>query len=424
MSGAATRVALALGLVVAACLAARPAVAQAVAREPALYEALFDVRLVAGDGTARVRIELGPVDGRLHWILLRIDPQRHFGFAGDGAIEANGDTVRWTPPRRGGSLSYTVRIDHLRDERAYDARCAKSWAIFRGDDLVPQARVDFEPGARSRSRLRLRLPEGWSVATPYAKNDDGTFAVESPGRSFARPVGWIVAGHLGVVREKIAGSLVTIAGPRGQKLRRLDQLAFLRWTLPDLLSLTGWLPERILIAGAGDPMWRGGLSGPGSIYLHPDRPLITADTTSPLLHELMHVAMRANAGPDGDWAVEGLAELYSIELLARSRTIGRGRFERAIEKIEARGKRAPRLLVPHADAAVTARAVSVMRAIDAEIRAATNGARSLDDVVKALVASPPAPITTQRFAALASEAAGRDLRPLLRRLVGEDWAGR
>ena len=158
----------------------------------------------------------------------------------------------------------------------------------------------------------------------------------------------------------------------------------------------------------------------GTFDVHADRPLIASDTTSPLLHELMHVAMRANAGPDGDWVVEGIAEYYSIELLARSRAIGRKRFERALEKIVARGKRAPRLLGPHADAAMTARAVGVMRAVDAEIRAATNNARNLDTVVKALVASP-AKVTTARFAELASAAAGRDVTPLLRRLVGEEW---
>jgi len=412
---------LAAGLLLAGALVAlRSSGAQGATAEAGAYEALFDVRLVAVEGTARVAIELGPVEGRLNSILFRVDPQRQFGFQGDGGIETKDGGVRWTPPRKGGRLAYTVRIDHLRDERSYDARCAKSWAVFRGEDLVPRARVDFEPGAHARSRLRLRLPEGWSVATPYAKNDDGTFAVASPGRAFAKPVGWFVAGHLGVLRERIAGSSVTIAGPKGQNLRRLDLLAFLRWTLPDLLSVTGRLPERILVVAAGDPMWRGGLSGPGSLFLHADRPLIGADTTSPPLHELMHTVMRANAGPDGDWVVEGIAEYYSIELLARSRAIGRKRFERAIEKIEERGKRAPRLLGPQADAAATARAVGVMRAVDAEIRSATSNARNLDAVVKELVASP-APVTTARFANLASRAAGRDLRPLLRRLVGEDW---
>lgn len=404
--------ALALGL---ALLASR-----AGAEDAGSFDVLFDVRLVAVEGTAHVSIELGPVHGKLHWIRLRIDPQRQFGFQGDGTIEAKDDSVTWTPPRKGGRLEYTVRIDHLHDERGYDARCAKSWAVFRGDDLVPRARVGFEAGAQSRSRLRLRLPEGWSVATPYAKNADGSFVVESRRSAFAKPVGWFVAGHLGVLREKVAGVSLAIASPRGQHVRRLDLLAFLRWTLPDLLAVTGALPERILVVGAGDPMWRGGLSGPGSLFLHADRPLIASDTTSPLLHELMHVAMHARSGPDGDWVVEGIAEYYAIELLARSRAIGRKRFERALAKIEARGKQAPHLLGPHANAAMTARAVGVMRTLDAEIRGATANGRNLDAVVKELVAHPE-PVTTARFVSLVSRAAGRDLAPLVRRLVGENW---
>ena len=43
---------------------------------------------------------------------------------------------------------------------------------------------------------------------------------------------------------------------------------------------------RLLIVSAGDPMWRGGLSGPSSMFLHSDRPLISENRTSTLLHEL------------------------------------------------------------------------------------------------------------------------------------------
>ncbi|HVP30233.1 MAG TPA: hypothetical protein VMW35_13850 [Myxococcota bacterium] len=421
MRRAARRAAVALALGVAA--GGAPATAAEGPNAARSFDALYDVRLVAGEGIARVAIELGPVAGRLHWIQLRIDPQRQFGFQGDGTIEAKGDIVRWVMPPAGGRLEYTVRIDHLRDERSYDARCAKSWALFRGEDLVPRSRLGFERGATSSARLRVRLPEGWSVATPYAKGTDGTYILPPGTRVLAKPAGWLVAGHLGVLREKIAGVSVAIASPRGQRLHRLDLLAFLRWTMPDLLAVVGRLPERLLVVGAGDPMWRGGLSGPSSLYLHADRPLIAGDTTSPVLHELMHVAMRAVSGRDGDWIAEGLAEYYSIELLARSRAIGRKRFEKAMAKIEERGKAARRLLVPQSTGAVTARAVGVMRALDAEIRRASGGTRSLDDVVQALAADP-VPITTARFAKLVSIAAGSDLEPLVRRLVGEDWMHR
>ncbi|MEZ4290169.1 MAG: hypothetical protein R3E53_06345 [Myxococcota bacterium] len=40
----------------------------------------------------------------------------------------------------------------------------------------------------------------------------------------------------------------------------------------------GELPDRLQLVVAGDPMWRGGLSGPNSLYLHAGLPLIASST--------------------------------------------------------------------------------------------------------------------------------------------------
>ena len=56
-------------------------------------------------------------------------------------------------------------------------------------------------------------------------------------------------------------------------------LAFLRWNLPALVDIFPDFPERVLVVSAGDPMWRGGLSGPGSLYIHAERPLISGNGT-------------------------------------------------------------------------------------------------------------------------------------------------
>ena len=114
------------------------------------------------------------------------------------------------------------------------------------------------------------------------------------------------------------GDIVTFASPAGQETRDRDRRALLRWALPVLNEILGTASRRWLVVSADDPMWRGGLSGPDSLYLHADRPLIAPDDTSPLLHEIVHVAMGAQAGPESDWIVEGLAELYSLELLRRA----------------------------------------------------------------------------------------------------------
>lgn len=381
------------------------------------YEVLYDVRLLPTQRAARVAIRLGQEDGELRWLRLRIDPERHRDFQGDGTLETEGNTVLWTPPPQGGRLRYTFRINHLRDSRSYDARCAEDWAIFRGDDLVPPARTRFRAGAESRARLRFRLPERWSVATPYPRARGGDFRVDHPDRRFDRPTGWIVAGRLGVIRERVAETRVAIAGPVGHSLRRLDQLALLRWALPALREIAGSLPDRLLVVGAGDPMWRGGLSGPNSVFLHASRPLITDDGTSPLLHEIVHVLMRGRAEPGADWIVEGLAEYYALEALARSRTLSRRRYEKSLKRLEAKGKAVRRLGAGDADAAVTARAVLELRELDRRIREATDEARDLDDVLRELVAAGE-PISLDGFRAVVTRVAGAPLdgffeRPLL-----------
>ena len=84
------------------------------------------------------------------------------------------------------------RIDHLRDARRYDARCAKTWAIFRGEDLVPPARVLVDDGGAARARrLRVRLPEGWTDRDALRKLRSRRVPGRAPPRAAcrARPAG-------------------------------------------------------------------------------------------------------------------------------------------------------------------------------------------------------------------------------------------
>ena len=401
-----------LGVVLAA--GASGARAQGPLPPPSLpYDFTFEATLVPTERLARVRLRIGP--NQVDRMVFRIDPERHNNVRGDGTVVVEGRNVTWEPPRIGGSLRYDFRIDALRDASAYDARISEQWAIFRGSDLFPAARVLAADGSYSRSRLRLRLPKRWSVAVPYERAADGNFVVENEHRRFDRPTAWMALGRLGVLREKIAGASVAVAGPVHQKLRRQDILALMRWTLPSLRNVLGELPPRLLVAGAGDPMWRGGLSGPASVFVHAERPLITSDGTSPLLHELFHAATGARAIVDGDWVVEGLAELYSVEMLVRSRTISRRRYERVLDRIEARGAGAP-LLGRRSEGASTARAVGVLRELDAELRGRTEQQKNLDDVVAELARKRQA-VSTAAFRSTAEHVSGLDLGEFFRTKV-------
>jgi len=406
-----------------ALAAAPPSYGQGRLAPPTLpYDLLFEATLVPTDRLARVRLRIGP--NLVSRMVFRIDPERHQNLRGDGKVVVEGRNATWQPPRAGGSLRYDFRVDHLRDASAYDARISEQWAIFRGSDLFPPARVRAEQGAYSRSKLRLRVPKGWSVAVPYARGDDGSFAIENEQRHFDRPAAWMALGKLGVLREKIAGASVAVAGPFRQEFRRQDILALMRWTLPSLRSVLGELPTRLLVVGAGDPMWRGGLSGPSSVFIHAERPLITPDGTSPILHEMFHAATGARAVVDGDWVVEGLADLYSIELLMRSRTMSKRRYQREIDRIAARGAGA-KLRGRGSHGASTARAVTVLLELDAELRGRTEQQKNLDDVVAELTRKRQG-VSTASFQATAERVSGVDLdaffrdrvAPLLERTPG------
>jgi len=381
------------------------------------YDVLFSAQIGPTEKMARASIRLGAGSKVARSIQLAIDPERHVDFVGDGDVTVEEDRVFWVPPPGGGRLRYSFRIEHLKTSSSYDARCADNWALFRGGDLFPPARVRTLRGAVSRSRLRLRVPEGWSVAVPYGPHPSGGHAIEDPDRRFDRPTGWMVMGQLGVVRERIAGTRVAVAGPVEQGLRRQDILALLRWNLPVLRDIVGTLPERLLVVGAGDPMWRGGLSGPNSVFLHADRPLISSDMTSPLLHEVVHAVMGARAGPGGDWIVEGMAELYSLEMLARSKTVSRKRYRHALQRLEKRGASAGRLDVDAATGDATARSAIVLHEIGNRIHETTDGAADLDDVTAILVERHE-PLTTELLLDAIREVAGQDLGFFVRARLG------
>ena len=395
------RLAVALGLILAA------PVAHAVEY---VYEVLYTVDIKAGDEWARVRLDLKQPREIVRELRFRAEDDRYDDFKGDGKMEANGRYVRWTPGETGGTISWRARLNSQRSNGGYDGLITREWAVFRGDDLVPPVFIRTLKGGRADARLAFNLPRGWSSITPYPRNDDGRYAVVRQNRNFDRPVGWMALGDLGVRWATIADTQVAIAGPVGQGLRRQDILALMRWTLPTLKGIFPGTPARLLVVGARDPMWRGGLSGPASLYIHADRPLISENGTSTLLHELVHVATGIRAEPGADWIVEGLAEYYALEILVRSGTTSPRRHRMAVEDVAEWGEAAEDLFVDQARGEVTARAVVILQAVDEEIRDGSKGAHSLDDLARAV--SAEGKVSYASFRAHADRLAGRTVKVL------------
>ncbi len=345
------------------------------------YDLAYHARFVPDRGWVEVRLQVTQPLHRLIQLDFDAPAPRYSDFQGAGAVHRHGDRVIWEVPPTGGTLTYRTQVDHLRNG-APDAEMTGDWAVARLDDLFPPVRARSKASAYARARLYLTGPEGWRFETRYGPVDSEGVAIETPGRRFDRPLGWFAAGDLGVRRTYIAHHRVAIAAPRNQGFRSMDLLVFLRWTLPELVKVAPSFPNRLLVVGGGKGMWRGGLSGPGSLYLHPDRPLVSGNATSTPLHELMHVSAVEPPERGADWIVEGLAEYYSLVILERTGGIRHRRFEHALTWLENWADREHGKLSDPSTGPDTARAVLLFHDLDVELAAA---GQSLDAVVAELM---------------------------------------
>ena len=357
------------------------------AATPRAYDLLYRVTPDPSQASVTVELELRQAENLLREVRFRTRGDRFGDFEGDGEILREDRIVRWIPPARGGTLRWRAHVPHQRNGKGYDAWLGEDWGLFRAEDIIPGAATRSAAAAYSRTRLAFDLPDGWSVVTQYAEEDD-VFTVRRGERRFKQPKGWIVMGGLGVRRDRIAGVDVAIAAPVDNGVRRLDMIALLNWTLPELARIVPDMPPQLTIVSAREPMWRGGLSAPASLYMHADRPLLSENGTSTLLHEIMHVVLDFHTDHDHDWIVEGLAEFYSLELLGRSGTLSRPRYDKARRAQKEWARSSDRLCGGPSSGATTARAVSVFVELDREIRRKTEGGNNLDDLVRAILAYP------------------------------------
>ena len=374
------------------------------------YHIEYVVRPDPGAGGAWVELALSQPSQLLREMNMRTPAGRISQAGGDGDIVVTEDRLIWNPPAKGGNLRWFALIDHRRDGGSFDAHINSAWAIFRAEDVIPQAATRTLRGATSDTTLSFDLPPGWSSQTEYFGRNHA-YRIRNTNRRFDRPAGWIILGDIGVRYDRIAGLRVNVAAPTDQGMRRMDILALLNWTLPEVLRMFPDFPKRLTVIGAGDPMWRGGLSGPRSLFVHTDRPLISENATSTLLHEIMHIALGNSAVEGMDWLVEGLSEFYSLTVLHRSGSISDRRFAVAMSKQEEWGSSAAALCASTSSGAITARAVTVLSELDREIRTLSDGRKSLDDVVLELAALEEK-ITFGDFAAIVRQITGTDVTAL------------
>ena len=378
----------------------------------------YQVRFLPDSDQAEVslRLEKGEAVRSLDFEFGADSPYSDFKADGEWQPDESGARAIWLPAAGKATLSYRVRISHQRESGSYDARMTPDWALLRGDDLVPPARLVLRDGVELVSRLQFVLPSGWkSVETGWPRIGKNRFRIDNPSRHFDRPTGWILAGKIGTRRERLGMTEVTVAAPQDEGMRRLDMLTLLTFVWPQVQAIFQRDPGKVLIVGAGEPMWRGGLSGPHSLFMHADRPLVSENGTSSLLHELVHVLSRIGDHDRSDWISEGLAEYYAIELLRRAGGMTEERYQQVRKHLEEWGREVKTLRGEHSSGPLTARAVLLLQDLDQEIRKASGGKRTLDDVTRGLMRLDTA--STEDFIAISENVMGGPSRVLDTRLL-------
>ncbi len=398
------------GLMLSLLLAGQVAAAE---ESPPVYKLRYTVELQPEKDRARVTIDVEPGE-YLRYVRFRVLPTY-------SKIKANGDfSIKegmgiWRLPEGDAQLRLNVKISRERGkEGRYDARMTKDWAIFRGDSIIPAVYTDEMPGAAAQAELKFKLPKGWSIETGWPRIRGNRFRIDNPERRFDRPVGWMIAGKLGTRRTYVGDTQIVVSAPQGENFRRMDMLTFLTFVWPQMQKAFESSPSKLLIVGAGDPMWRGGLSGPNSFYLHAERPIVSENGTSPMVHELIHMVTRISShqsdGLSDDWFTEGMAEFYSFELLYRAGAMTQERRAQIISRLGKWGSEVTELRQERSSGPVTARAVVLLDELDQELRGATDDKQNLDHLVRLLM--PKRRVSLEDIRAAAQDILGKESQVL------------
>jgi hypothetical protein len=377
----------------------------------------YTIELLPKQDQARITMALGHGSERVTQLEFDFDAKRYGGFKATGGkfAAAGSGKATWVPAGDGSKLTWLVRITRQRDAGDFDARMTPDWALFRGDKVIPFIKARMKKNTESVARLRFVLPPGWSNVDTGWLRDGDHFRVDNRERKFDRPIGWMIAGKVGTRRDQFGMTEIAVAAPKGDPLDRMDALTMINFVWPEIEGAFGRTPRKVLIVGAGDPMWRGGLSAPNSLFFHSQRPLVSENATSTLFHELTHVVTRISGEDRSDWIAEGLAEFYSVELVWRAGGMSDARRERVYDNLRDWGRSVKTLRTDRSSAETTARAVVLLHELDAEIRARTKDQKDIDDVTRILRVMRK--VSTLKFIAATEKVLGGKSRVLTTTLL-------
>lgn len=306
------------------------------------------------------------------------------------------------------------------------AHAGPDFVLFKAEAVALGFTYQYYEGAplRNRSTVRLDPPEGWRAAAPWTPLG---------GDAYALPEGAVVPRGFVAMGDFRADEAWDAGGTRVRHVRlgqpapfEPDLRAYLARAGPYLEAVYGHRPPDLLVVSAPDPMLRGGLAGWGSLYAHEAADLRT------LAHEHAHVHQRFGPqeamGRASVWLAEGDADWHGALSLHAAGFWSAARVNEALRDAE-RARDDPafadaRLADATYDTTSAGRSMeryayhkgaTVLRALDATLREATDGAAGVPELLRRLNARHADPtrddlvVENADVAGEASRLAGRDL---------------
>ena len=346
----------------------------------------YEITLHENSSVADVIIRLKPAQA-VQYISFDLKKTQYSEFATTGEWQLEPDESRgvWRPlDHRESVLRYRVQLDQQAGN-SYISYVGPHWAMFQGDQLVPEGQLHLRDNVSLKSRVQFTLPKGWSVETGWRRIGSERFLVDDPESTFDRPAGWILAGKLGTRRARLGETDVSISAPVGEGVDRMDMLTLMSFVWPQLRAVFPREISKLLVVSAGSPFWRGGLSSSNTMYLSANLPMVNGTGTSPLLRELVEVFAQIYTADRSVWISEGIAEYYSLVLLHRSGGLSDERYRKALRKLEKTSSEVVSLRGEQLTRQQVARAVVLLDQLNREIEQKTQGKSSIDTVVQALM---------------------------------------
>ncbi|HUP90252.1 MAG TPA: PDZ domain-containing protein, partial [Longimicrobiales bacterium] len=322
------------------------------------------------------------------------------------------DSVRWVVKTNNGdvAIQYRVRFPQQPGARG-------SWRPFLSatGGLVggPHSFLYLLGFENAPVSVTLQLPDGWKVATGLTTNDDRAFIAPNADALIDSP---IFVGLFSDWRFEVQGVPHRIAYWRAPRPAQLDTIAFrnnLERYVRAAVGFWGMMPYKSYTFLYQDEAY-GGLEHKNSVTLSPT---YLEETAHEYFHtwNLMHIMPVEYRGVDyrmqppvaGLWFSEGLTLYYADLLLRRAgleteyptriahiehmleryyESPGNTRF--SAEEVSRKAYNAGPEAFGDYDASTHLQGEVIGNALDFRIRSATNGRRSVDDLMRAMLKTP------------------------------------